>query len=167
MSTHESTRPLTGRELVAAGQGMAMASVALNAAMSQAMGLHPSEGLCVWYVAESAYGEPVTAGRLAEVTGLTTGAITGIIDRLEKAGFVRRERDAADRRKVFIRPVLDRMAEMGTLMEPMEHAFSELAGSYRPEQLAAIYDYLDKAKDIANEQIMRMRRRKTSAGGNG
>src|SRR5690242_19990866 len=44
----------------------------------------------------------VTAGRLAEVTGLTTGAITGVVDRLEKAGFVRRERDEADRRKVFI-----------------------------------------------------------------
>src|SRR4051794_27101574 len=44
----------------------------------------------------------VTAGRLAEVTGLTTGAITGVVDRLEKAGLARRERDAADRRKVFI-----------------------------------------------------------------
>uniref|UniRef100_UPI0013D5678B MarR family transcriptional regulator n=1 Tax=Klebsiella pneumoniae TaxID=573 RepID=UPI0013D5678B len=44
----------------------------------------------------------VTAGRLAEVTGLTTGAITGVIDRLEKAGLVRRERDDSDRRKVFI-----------------------------------------------------------------
>src|SRR5262244_1335788 len=44
----------------------------------------------------------VTAGRLAEVTRLTTGAITGVIDRLEKAGFVRRERDESDRRKVFI-----------------------------------------------------------------
>ena len=44
----------------------------------------------------------VTAGRLAELTGLTTGAITGVVDRLEKAGFVRRERDEGDRRKVFI-----------------------------------------------------------------
>ena len=35
---------------------------------------------------------PLTAGQLAELTGLTTGAITGVIDRLEKAGFVRRER---------------------------------------------------------------------------
>src|SRR3569832_2178810 len=44
----------------------------------------------------------VTAGRLAEVTGLTTGAITGVVDRLEKAGLVRRARDDADRRKVLI-----------------------------------------------------------------
>src|SRR3569832_1067826 len=44
----------------------------------------------------------VTAGRLAEVTGLTTGAITGVVDRLEKAGLVKRARDEHDRRKVFI-----------------------------------------------------------------
>src|SRR5579884_1254697 len=44
----------------------------------------------------------MTAGRLAELTGLTTGAITGVVDRLEKAGYVRRERDESDRRKVFI-----------------------------------------------------------------
>src|ERR1700691_628401 len=44
----------------------------------------------------------VTAGRLAEVTGLTTGAITGVVDRLERAGLVRRERDDNDRRKGFI-----------------------------------------------------------------
>ena len=52
----------------------------------------------------------VTAGRLAEVTGLTTGAITGVVDRLEKAGLVRRERDEADRRKVFIAIVPENVA---------------------------------------------------------
>src|SRR6516164_7736183 len=55
----------------------------------------------------------MTAGRLAELTGLTTGAITGVIDRLEKAGYVRRERDESDRRKVFIAPVPERMMEIG------------------------------------------------------
>jgi DNA-binding MarR family transcriptional regulator len=171
MSTRGSAHPPAGRDLVSAGQGMAMASVALNAAMSQAMGLHPSEGLCVWHVTESAYGEPVTAGRLAEVTGLTTGAITGIIDRLEAAGFVRRERGAADRRKVFIRPVLERMAEIGALMEPMEQAFGELAGCYRSDELAVIRDYLDKARQVVNEQIERIRAMRLpaspSAGRNG
>ena len=51
----------------------------------------------------------MTAGRLAGLTGLTSGAITGVVDRLEKAGFVRRERDDSDRRKVFIAPVPERM----------------------------------------------------------
>src|SRR6516165_7163953 len=47
---------------------------------------------------------PAPAGRLAELTGLTTGAITGVIDRLEKGGFARRELDPADRRKVIVVP---------------------------------------------------------------
>ena len=47
---------------------------------------------------------PAPAGRLAELTGLTTGAVTGVIDRLEKGGFVRRELDPADRRKVIVVP---------------------------------------------------------------
>jgi len=47
---------------------------------------------------------PASAGRLAELTGLTTGAVTGVIDRLEQSGFVRRELDPADRRKVIVVP---------------------------------------------------------------
>jgi len=47
---------------------------------------------------------PAPAGRLAELTGLTTGAVTGVIDRLEKGGFVRREVDPADRRRVIVVP---------------------------------------------------------------
>jgi DNA-binding MarR family transcriptional regulator len=47
---------------------------------------------------------PAPAGQLAELTGLTTGAVTGVVDRLEKGGFVRRELDPADRRKVIVVP---------------------------------------------------------------
>lgn len=47
---------------------------------------------------------PAPAGRLAELTGLTTGAVTGVIDRLESGGFVHREVDPADRRKVIVVP---------------------------------------------------------------
>src|SRR5438552_12070182 len=47
---------------------------------------------------------PAPAGRLAELTGLTTGAVTGVIDRLEEGGFVHREIDTADRRKVIVVP---------------------------------------------------------------
>src|SRR5260370_26056582 len=64
----------------------------------------------------------VTAGRLAEVTGLTTGAITGVVDRLEKAGLVRRERDESDRRKVFIAPVPENIARIGKFYEHMPRA---------------------------------------------
>src|SRR3954452_20318923 len=77
----------------------------------------------------------VTAGRLAEVTGLTTGAITGVVDRLEKAGFVRRERDEADRRKVFIVTVPENVARIGRYYVPMQAAMQKLWSTYTDVEL--------------------------------
>ena len=69
-------------------------------------GLHASDfgALCLLLL----HG-PAPAGRVAELTGLTTGAVTGVIDRLEKAGFVHRELDPADRRKVIVAPDAERI----------------------------------------------------------
>ena len=78
---------------------------------------------------------PVTAGRLAEVTGLTTGAITGVIDRLEKAGLVRRERDETDRRKVFIATVPENVAQIGRYYVPMQAAMHKVWSSYSEAEL--------------------------------
>jgi DNA-binding MarR family transcriptional regulator len=55
---------------------------------------------------------PLTPGRLAELTGLTTGTVTGVLDRLERGGYVRRERDATDRRKVVVTPVPEAAARL-------------------------------------------------------
>jgi DNA-binding MarR family transcriptional regulator len=77
----------------------------------------------------------VTAGRLAEVTGLTTGAITGVVDRLEKAGLVRRERDEADRRKVFIATVPENVARIGRFYVPMQQAMHKLWSTYSEAEL--------------------------------
>jgi DNA-binding MarR family transcriptional regulator len=76
-----------------------------------------------------------TAGRLAEVTGLTTGAITGVVDRLEKAGFVRRERDEQDRRKVFIALIPQNIARIGKLYEHMQRAMLKNWESYSDDEL--------------------------------
>jgi DNA-binding MarR family transcriptional regulator len=77
----------------------------------------------------------VTAGRLAEVTGLTTGAITGVVDRLEKAGLVRRERDESDRRKVFIAIVPENVARIGRFYVPMQQAMQKVWSRYSEEEL--------------------------------
>jgi DNA-binding MarR family transcriptional regulator len=77
----------------------------------------------------------VTAGRLAEVTGLTTGAITGVVDRLEKAGLVRRERDEADRRKVFIAIVPENVAKIARFYVPMQQAMQKLWSTYSDAEL--------------------------------
>jgi DNA-binding MarR family transcriptional regulator len=87
----------------------------------------------------------MTAGRLAELTGLTTGAITGVIDRLEKAGFVRRERDESDRRKVFIAPVPERMIEIGRLYEIMRRAMNKQSDGYTDTELKLLLRYASES----------------------
>ena len=77
----------------------------------------------------------MTAGRLAELTGLTTGAVTGVIDRMEKAGFVRRERDDSDRRKVFIAVVPETAARIGRLYVPMQQSMQKVWSRYSEEEL--------------------------------
>ena len=83
----------------------------------------------------------MTAGRLAELTGLTTGAITGVVDRLEKAGFVRRERDETDRRKVFIVPVAERMMEMGRPFELVRRVMQKQCDAYSEAELKFLVRY--------------------------
>ena len=83
----------------------------------------------------------MTAGRLAELTGLTTGAITGVVDRLEKAGMVRRERDESDRRKVFIVPVEERMMEMGRPYELVKRAMQKQSEAYTDAELKFLIRY--------------------------
>jgi DNA-binding MarR family transcriptional regulator len=84
----------------------------------------------------------VTAGRLAEVTGLTTGAITGVVDRLEKAGYVRRERDESDRRKVFISVVEEKAAEVGKFYVPMQQVMHKLWSNYSDEELRLLLRFV-------------------------
>jgi DNA-binding MarR family transcriptional regulator len=88
---------------------------------------------------------PVTAGALAEATGLTTGAITGVIDRLERAGYAARERDGEDRRKVMVRALPAVEKELVPLTKPMERAAAAMLAQYSDEELAFILEFLTRA----------------------
>jgi DNA-binding MarR family transcriptional regulator len=97
-----------------------------------------------------------TAGRLAEVTGLTTGAITGVVDRLEKAGFVRRERDEHDRRKVFITLVPQNIARIGVLYEHMQRAMLKNWESYSDDELRLLLGFASQGYEtmlVATEEL--------------
>src|SRR5256885_4085548 len=93
----------------------------------------------------------VTAGRLAEVTGLTTGAITGVVDRLEKAGLVRRERDEADRRKVYIATVPENIAGIGRFYVPMQQAMQKLWSTYSDAELQLLLRFASEGYRAALE----------------
>jgi DNA-binding MarR family transcriptional regulator len=88
---------------------------------------------------------PLTPGRLAELSGLTTGTVTGVLDRLESAGFVRRERDASDRRKVIVTLDEERLwREMAPLYAGQAESLAAVTGSYDAEQLEVIEDFLNR-----------------------
>lgn len=90
---------------------------------------------------------PLAPGRLATLTGLTTGTVTGVIDRLEKGGYVRRDRDGADRRKVLVTPVPEattRLAEF--YAEHGDHMAGVLARR-DAAQLRTILEFLNEMND--------------------
>lgn len=93
----------------------------------------------------------MTAGRLAELTGLTTGAITGVVDRLEKAGYVRRERDETDRRKVFIATVPENTAHIGRLFVPMQEGMQKLWSTYSDAELQLLLRFATEGYKTALE----------------
>jgi DNA-binding MarR family transcriptional regulator len=102
---------------------------------------------------------PATAGRLAELTGLTTGAITGMIDRLEKAGLVRRERDPEDGRRVIVRliPNEDAMRAIGPIFDAIGQGWDQLASQYDDEQIAFLVEFLRRCNAVSREEITRLR----------
>ena len=89
---------------------------------------------------------PITAGRLAEITGLTTGAVTGIVDRLERSGHVRRERGSDDRRKVIIQPIQtpEHDQAAGGLFAPLMRAVEEDLAGYSEDELALVLEFMDR-----------------------
>jgi DNA-binding MarR family transcriptional regulator len=101
---------------------------------------------------------PMTAGRLAELTGLTTGAITGLVDRLERRGYARRERHPSDRRSVIVRPLIENAErDLAPSYAGMSRAMAELRSRYSDEELAVVTDFLTRAAAISAEQIARLR----------
>jgi len=89
----------------------------------------------------------VTAGRLAELTGLTTGAITGLVDRMEKAGLVRRERDEEDRRKVYIAIVPEALGKVEQYYAPLQKAVTKDWEGYTDAELKLLVRFLTQGYD--------------------
>lgn len=87
---------------------------------------------------------PISPSALAKLAGLHPATLTGILDRLEKGGWVERSRDPADRRAVLLRSVRERNAEIFQLYAGMTGAVDELCGGYSEEELKVIADFLTR-----------------------
>jgi DNA-binding MarR family transcriptional regulator len=99
----------------------------------------------------------LTVGRLAELTGLTTGSATRMVDRLEQAGFVRRVPDPADRRRVMVEPVAGVEGRLGVLHDSFRDAQIELIEQYDDDQLRVLADFLTRVEAVMKAETARLR----------
>src|SRR5437763_6674905 len=130
---------------------LATAMSAFHEAGARRLGMTAAERKCAGLIAEWV---EITPKQLAEATGLTTGAITGIVDRLERAGYARREPNPKDRRSVIIRSRnTERLAkETKPIFAALTEAMTKLADQYSPEQRALILKHLEDTIAILREQ---------------
>jgi DNA-binding MarR family transcriptional regulator len=95
----------------------------------------------------------VTPTRLASLLAMRTGSMTLVIDRLERAGFVRRVRDTKDRRSVMVEIVEQRSLEMAAFYAPLQQRGAEIAQRYSDSELALIVDYVTRSNDMLNDLV--------------
>lgn len=106
---------------------------------------------------------PTTPGELATVTGLTTGAITRMIDRLLAAGFVERAHDQRDRRRVIVTAVAAQMEEIAPHYEPLAIEFTKITNTYTDDQLELILGLFDRMHEASIRVIAQLREASTAA----
>lgn len=133
------------RQLGDAMRRMGAQSVLSSAAMAKHFGLHPTdlEVLDLIFLRET-----VTAGALAAATGLTSGSVTALVDRLVARGYVARRRDEADRRRVLISVERAATAPIEAAYEPRRIAMQALWSSFDHEALRLVTDFLTRSTDL-------------------
>lgn len=102
---------------------MSTETILFHQALADLLGFHITDHRCMHFL--HSHG-PMPAGRLAELTGLTTAAVTGIIDRLEEAGYVRRVNDPKDRRRTIVEPIRNKKLEtkLQTIFTPLHEKWT-------------------------------------------
>ncbi|AUX25421.1 uncharacterized protein SOCEGT47_059670 [Sorangium cellulosum] len=140
------------------GRELSTQSVLLHQAIAERLGLKGTDHKYLDVLRRAAEAGPVTPGDLVQLTGLTSGGVTGVLDRLEAAGFVRRVRHPTDRRQLVVEPVAERYAEIGALFAPFRERWAALCARYSLDELRLICDFFEQATALMAEEIARMQR---------
>lgn len=139
--------------VVGACEAISRQVVLKSHAHAAAFGLSPSDFEHLTLLIQSG---PMTAGHLATQTGLTTGAITGIIDRLEEAGFVQRQQDATDRRRIIIVPSGHVVKAIIAIQKKSHADFQRCLATYSSDEIKTILAFLRTTTDFLHKETIRL-----------
>ena len=152
-SDQEGSRAVLLDAVVSATRKMAGQGIRFSQAIADRHGLALTD---VYALEQLATLGRATAGQMAEVTGLTSGAATRMIDRLEQSGFIRRVADPVDRRRVILEPVTDRVAEVGAMYASLRAASRTSMERYADDQLRLIADFLERSLEVSSAETKRL-----------
>jgi DNA-binding MarR family transcriptional regulator len=135
---------------------MSIETIMFHQAVADVLGLHITDHKCLDLIHR--FGA-MPAGRLGELTGLTTGAVTGIIDRLEKAGYARRTNDPKDRRRTIVEPTRNRKLErkIEMIFMPLHERMHKLLSSYSESELAFLLDAMTQFIEQTHRESKKLR----------
>ena len=135
---------------------MSTETIMFHQAVADELGLYIADHKCMDIIHR--FGA-MPAGRLGEMTGLTTGAITGMIDRLEKAGYVRRANDTKDRRKTIVEPIRNKKLEkkIEMIFTPLHERMYKFLSSYSGGELSFLIDVMTKLIEQTHDESKRLR----------
>ena len=129
-----------------------------NHAVAEAVGLHQTDQECIDLLD---WTGPLTAGEIGAHLGLSSGAVTGLVDRLEGGGWVRRERDPEDRRRVVVHLAMDRGDELWPLYKPLFEAIGEYRDRLDAHDLDVVVGFLEFANEALADATRHARRLRT------
>jgi DNA-binding MarR family transcriptional regulator len=137
---------------------MSTETIVFHQGVADVLGVHISDHKCLDLIYR--FGA-MPAGRLGELTGLTTGAVTGMIDRLEEAGYVRRTNDPADRRRTIVESTKNRKLErkIEGIFMPLHERMHKLLSSYSDRELAFLLDATTAFIEQLREESKKLRSR--------
>ena len=125
-------------------------------AVADAVGLNRTDMSCIDVIDREG---PVTAGRLAEATGLTSGAMTTALDRLERAGWARRFRDESDRRRVLVELTPKAGSEISSFYGEHAALAQQLFDRYTAEQFELLLEFVRGSREFNERQALRVEQR--------
>jgi DNA-binding MarR family transcriptional regulator len=123
--------------------------ILFNQQVAERVGINPTDMQCIHLLQLMG---PLTAGKLAESTGLTTGGVTVALDRMEKAGLVRRERNPQDRRSVLVRLEPKTLAGIETHYAEIGARMNAFLAAYPEPQLKTVLDFFARINSLDDAQ---------------